>query len=112
MNRMIILIVGLVALWALFEFGGLTKAPVIQADIQSRTEAAIGAAGLDDVVVSADGLDVSLSGTVADDTEVAQATDVAAAVRGVRSANSSVTVKAYFTQFCKDDTRINRQCFR
>ena len=106
MNRMIILIVGLLALWALFEFGGLAQAPVIQADIQSRTEAAIAAAGLDDVVVSADGLDVNLSGTVADDAEVAQATDVAAAVRGVRSANSSVTVKAYFTQFCKDDTRI------
>lgn len=106
MNRMIILIVGLLALWALFEFGGLAQAPVIQADIQARTEAAIAAAGLDDVLVSADGLDVSLSGTVADDAEVAQATDVTAAVRGVRSANSSVTVKAYFTQFCKDDTRI------
>jgi len=106
MNRMIILIVGLLALWALFEFGGLTKAPVIQADIQSRTEAAIAAAGLDDVVVSADGLDVNLSGTVADDAKVTQATDVAAAVRGVHSVDGAVTVKAYFTQFCKDDSRI------
>ncbi len=70
MNRMIILIVGMLALWALFEFGGRSKAPIIQADIQSRTAAAIVAAGLDDVVVSADGLDVSLSGTVSDDAQV------------------------------------------
>lgn len=106
MSRMITLVVGLLALWALFEFGGRTQAPVIQADIQSRTEAAIAATGLDDVVVSADGLDVGLSGTVTGDAEVGQATDVAAAVRGVRSVDSTVTVKAYFTQFCKDDSRI------
>lgn len=106
MNRMIILIVGMLALWALFEFGGLSKAPIIQADIQSRTAAAIVAAGLDDVVVSADGLDVSLSGTVSDDAQVGQASDIATSVNGVHSVGSVVTVKAYFTQFCKDDTRI------
>jgi OOP family OmpA-OmpF porin len=106
MNRLITLIVGLLALWALFEFGGRTQAPVIQADIQSRTEAALDVAGLDDVVVSADGLDVSLSGTVSEDAEVGQAGDVATAVRGVHSVENAVTVAVYFTQFCKDDSRI------
>lgn len=106
MNRMIILIVGSVALWALFEFGGRNQAAVIQADIQSRTAAAIAAAGLGDVLVSADGLDVSLSGTVSDDAGLGQATDAAAALRGVHKVNSTVTVAAYFTQFCKNESQI------
>ncbi len=106
MNRMITLIVGLLVLWALFEFGGRAKALAIQADIQSRTAAVIAAAGLDDVVVSADGLDVNLSGTVGNDAGLGQASDAAAAVRGVRSLSSTLTVAVYFTQFCKDDARI------
>ena len=73
MQRLVMLVAGFVLLWALFEFGALTRAPVIEADIQARTSAAIDAAGLDSVSVGTDGRDVSLHGTVLSDDEVGRA---------------------------------------
>ena len=105
MNRLVTLVIGLALLWALFEYGARTAAPVIQADVQERTETAAAAAGLDDVIVSTDGRDVSLSGTVSSDAQVGFARDTAIAVRGVRIVNNEVMVaEPYHTQFCKDSS--------
>jgi len=107
MNKWIAIIAGVLLLWALFEFSAKTKAPEIQQDIQTRTAAAIADAGYDDVVVSADGRDVSLAGSVADEGAIVTATDTASGVRGVRLVSSNVTVAAaYVTTFCKDDATI------
>ena len=58
MNKIATLVVGLIGLWALFQFGARNKAPVIQDDIQTRTEKAIAAIDLTEVQVSVDGRDV------------------------------------------------------
>ena len=103
MSRLIPLILGLVIFWALFEFGARTHAPVIQADIQSRTDAAISATGFADVDVSTDGRDVSLSGSVASAEAVASAGEIAIGVRGVRVVINDIIISdPYHTQFCKD----------
>ena len=103
MQRLVMLVAGLVLLWALFEFGALTRAPVIEADIQARTSAAIDGAGLGSVSVSTDGRDVSLRGTVLSDDDVGRAGQVAEAVRGVRVVENNVLLhQVYHTQFCKD----------
>lgn len=107
MSRLIAVIAGLLLLWALFEFGARSTAPGIQQDIQTRTDAAIDAAGYADVVVSVDGRDVSLNGKVDDEDSVVNAGEVAAAVNGVRMVESDVSVSSpYVTIFCKDDTTI------
>lgn len=108
MSRWIAVIAGLLLLWALFEFGARTKAPEIQLDIQTRTTAAISAAGYSDVSVSTDGRDVTLSGNVSDEGSVDAAADTASMVRGVRQVTNDVAVYApYVTQFCKDDETIS-----
>jgi OOP family OmpA-OmpF porin len=107
MNKIVTLIVGLVVLLALFQFGARTKAPVIQNDIQTRTESALAAADLADVHVVVDGRDVALSGSVTDEAQSKQAIDIAADVRGVRVVNADLAVQhAYFTRFCKEESRI------
>ena len=109
MNKIVTLIVGLVVLLALFQFGARTKAPVIQNDIQSRTESALAAADLADVHIAVDGRDVALSGSVADEVQSKQAIDIAADVRGVRVVNADLVIAAdhaYFTQFCKEGSKI------
>jgi OOP family OmpA-OmpF porin len=108
MNRWIAIIVGVLLLWALFEFGARTAAPGIQQDIQARTESAISDAGYSDVVVSVDGRDVKLDGDVADPDSVDDATETAASVRGVRQVSSEVEVASlYLTTFCKNDSTIS-----
>jgi len=107
MNKIVTLIVGLVVLLALFQFGARTKAPVIQNDIQSRTESALAAADLADIHVVVDGRDVALSGSVTDMAQPKQAIDIAADVRGVRVVNADLAVQhAYFTRFCKEESKI------
>ncbi|MGI9200453.1 MAG: OmpA family protein [Woeseiaceae bacterium] len=107
MNKWIAIIAGILLLWALFEFGAKSKAPEIQQDIQTRTATAISDAGYGDVVATADGRDVNLSGSVAEEGQIATATDTASGVRGVRQVSSDVTVAAaYVTKFCKDDSTI------
>ena len=108
MNKLVTLIVGLIVLWALFQFGARSNAPAIQADIQSRAELAIGDADLGDVSVAVDGRDVSLSGTVSTEAGAQQAIDVAAGVRGVRVVEADLVVaeQAYFTRFCKQESKI------
>jgi OOP family OmpA-OmpF porin len=109
MKSIVTLAVGLVALWGLLQFGALPKAPGIQDDIQTRTAAAIADAGLENARVSVDGRDVILGGTVATDEQEQQAIEIATAVRGVRVANSMLTIEAdqaYYTQFCKNESRV------
>ncbi len=108
MNKLVTLIVGLIVLWALFQFGARSKAPVIQADIQSRAELAIANAELGDVSVTVDGRDVALSGSVTRNAQLQQAIDVATGVGGVRVVDSDLVVAepAYFTRFCKEESRI------
>jgi len=109
MNKIVTLVVGLIALWALFQFGARNKAPVIQDDIQARTEMAIIAADLTEVQVSVDGRDVVLSGSVATDEQSAQAMETASNVHGVRVVNADLAVvpdQPYFTRFCKEESRI------
>ena len=107
MSRLITIVVGMILLWALFEFGARSRAPEIQADIQLRTETAMVDAGYDGVTVDVDGRDVHLSGEVADEASVNNASDVAASVRGARVVESNVTVALpYATKFCKDENTI------
>ena len=107
MNRLITLIIGLAVLWALFEFGAKSRAPYIQADIQNRTEAAISDAALNGISVSTDGRDVTLSGSVSSDADLALAGDTGTSVRGVRVVENDVSVVVpYRTRFCKDATHI------
>jgi OOP family OmpA-OmpF porin len=108
MNRLIILGAGLLLLWLLFQFGARNEAPVIQADIDSRTVAAIADQGLDDVDVSADGRDVTLSGAVSADADRRLAETTAGGVYGVRVVRNETTIAVapYITRFCKDATSI------
>ena len=107
MNKWIAVIAGLLLLWALFEFGAKAKAPVIQQDIQARTQAALTDSGYADITATADGRDISLSGSVEDDESAEAAVDIAAAVRGVRQVTSDLTAAPYMTRFCKDDATIS-----
>jgi osmotically-inducible protein OsmY len=84
MNRLIVIGAGLLLFWALFQFGGRTQAPAIQADINDRTISAIAAQGLTDLVVSTDGRDVTLTGNVSADSHRQLAETTAAGVYGVR----------------------------
>lgn len=107
MSRWIAIIAGVLLLWALFEFGAKSKAPEIQQDIQTRTNAAISDAGYEDVIVSADGRDVTLTGSVANEESIAAAAESADGVRGVRQVTNDVVVAApYVTKFCKNDATI------
>lgn len=107
MSRLIVIVIGMVLLWALFEFGASTRAPVIQRDIQDRTSMAMTGAGLANVAVAADGRDVYLSGEVSDEQDVSRAGDIAANVRGVRVVNNNLEVaNPYITSFCKDSEEI------
>jgi len=87
MLRLITLIGGLVLLWAIFAFGGRTRAPVIEEDIRGRTSAAVADAGFAGVTVDADGRDVRLEGTVASESEI----DAAETVLGVCAGYASST---------------------
>lgn len=107
MNKLGILIVGLVLLWALFYFGARGQAPVIEADIQGRSQAAVSDAGFAGVVASADGRDVTLTGAVPGEADVDRVGTVAGDVFGVRVVDNQVTVALpYTTRFCKDTTHI------
>lgn len=107
MSRLIAIVAGIILLWALFEFAARTRAPDIQADIQARTEMAMSDAGYDSVTVNVDGRDVLLSGEVADEASVGDASQVATNVRGTRVVDSDVSVAVpYTTMFCKDESTI------
>ena len=108
MNRLIVIGAGLLLFWALFQFGGRTQAPVIQADINDRTTSAMAAQGLTDVMVATDGRDVTLTGTVSADAERQLAETTATGVYGVRVVSNETTVQVapYVTRFCKDATHI------
>jgi len=108
MSKLIAIIASLFLLWALFEFGAVSKAPEIQQDIQSRAAAAISEAGYNGVTVYTDGRDLSLGGEVADQESIDTVSDIARGVYGVRLVDSDVAVSApYITMFCKDESSIS-----
>lgn len=107
MMKWLTLLVGLLLFWALFEYGARPQAPVIQADIQARTAAAVSLAGYDQVTVSTDGRDVTLSGQVPDAASIGDAGQTARDVEGVRVVNNNIVVYVpYQTRFCKDEATI------
>jgi len=107
MTKWLTLLVGLLLFWVLFEYGARPQAPVIQADIHARSSAALAAAGYDQVEVSADGRDVTLSGQVSDQDGVDDAGRIARDVFGVRVVHNDIVVHApYQSRFCKDDEKI------
>lgn len=107
MDRLVTVILGLLALWVLFQFGARTQASVIQQDIQLRTEAAIAETGLEGILVTTDGRDVSLAGSVASEDDISRAGETAISVRGVRVVDNALSIVAiYHTRFCKDDSTI------
>jgi outer membrane protein OmpA-like peptidoglycan-associated protein len=107
-------LLGLLAFGALYLFGARLRGPVIEADIQSRTSAAMAQAGFGEVVVSTDGRDVTLTGSVSDDEAVEAAGDVAWDTRGVRVVDNrlgagnvvAAASGAYGTSFCKSGGRL------
>jgi OOP family OmpA-OmpF porin len=107
MNKWVILLVGLLLVWALFEFGARPRAPEIQADIHSRSTAAVTQAGIDGITVTTDGRDVTLSGQAANQDIIDEAGRIVADVRGVRIVHNDILVHApYVTEFCKNDESI------
>ena len=107
MNKLTTLVFGVLAFWALFQFGARPQAPVIQQDIQTRVSAAMVDAGLDGVEVAVDGRDVSLLGSVSANEDITRAGDIAYSVRGVRVVDNALSfVAMYHTRFCKHDSTI------
>ena len=110
------LLVGVLAFLALYAFGARLRAPVIEADIQSRTSTALAQAGFGEVLVSTDGRDVTLTGSVSDEAAADAAGDLAWDTRGVRvvdnrlRAGSGIAASpgssAYGTSFCKAGGRL------
>ncbi|MFT5501162.1 MAG: OOP family OmpA-OmpF porin [Woeseiaceae bacterium] len=108
MSRLIAIVAGMLLLWALFEFGASQKAPVIQADIQSRTETALADGGFDNVSATVDGRDVQLDGDVGEEWMIGEVVSAAESVRGAHLVSSNVIVAApYVTEFCKDESTIS-----
>lgn len=69
--------------------------PAIEADLISRTTAALAEAGLDFADVTADGRDVRLTGSAPTELARAQATRTAGAVDGVRRLENRLSVKGF-----------------
>lgn len=107
MGKWLTISIGLLLLWALFEYGARPRAPEIQADIQARSQAAVNQAGYDRVAVNTDGRDVTLSGEVSNQDIADDAGRIVRNVRGVRVVHNNLSVYApYVSSFCKDESTI------
>jgi OOP family OmpA-OmpF porin len=105
--RIVTFIVAFLLLLLLYQFGAREKAPEIQADIQSRTAAAISEGGFPDVVVSTDGRDVTLSGTVRSEADADKAEAIAEDVWGVRVVDNRIALgQPYAIRICTDGSRV------
>ena len=108
MSKWLTILVGLLLLWALFDYGARLRAPEIQADIQARSQAAVSQAGYDQIAVNTDGRDVTLSGQVPDQDIAEDAGRIVSGVRGVRVVHNDISVHTpYATRFCKDESTIH-----
>ena len=103
MGKTVALIGGVILLLLLYQFGARPTAPVIEADIQSRSAAAVADSGLSAVLVSTDGRDVTLTGTVGEASDIVRAGSVAGEVWGVRVVDNRVAVAEPYTfSICKE----------
>jgi OOP family OmpA-OmpF porin len=92
MNR--ILLLGLLALVLLCALCTFCRAPAIQEDIQERASAELKAAGYDDAMLSVDGRDIILAGTVASEEERSRVGEIAASVYGRANVTNRLQVVA------------------
>jgi OOP family OmpA-OmpF porin len=107
MRSIVAILVTFVLLLLLYQFGARNEAPEIQADIQSRTAAAIAEGGFADVVVSTDGRDVTLSGTVHSEADADNAESIAEGVWGVRVVDNEIALAVpYAVRICADGARV------
>lgn len=94
MKKLLILILGLIALAALGWYAIYKlKAPAIQADIQKRSQEALASNNLDWVTANVDGRDLTLSGMAPTD-ELKQHAVETADVYGVRQLNNNILVQS------------------
>ena len=107
MRSIVTIIVAFVLLLLLYQFGAKQKAPEIQADIQARTSAAVADNGFSGVVVSTDGRDVTLTGTVLTEADADKAETTAEDVWGVRVVDNQITLaQPYVMRICTDSSRV------
>jgi OOP family OmpA-OmpF porin len=107
MRSTVVIVIGFVLVVLLYQFGAKEKAPVIEADIQQRTAAAIADNGFGDVSVSTDGRDVTLAGTVPAQSDIDVAGKIAEDVRGVRIVDNRIEVaRPYAIEICKEPSRL------
>jgi len=107
MRSIVVLIVAFVLLLLLYQFGAREKAPEIQADIQSRTAAAIAEGGFLNVVVATDGRDVTLTGTVRSEADADRAETIAEGVWGVRVVDNQLGLaQPYALRICTDGAQV------
>jgi OmpA-OmpF porin, OOP family len=107
MRSTVAVIVGIILLLLLYQFGAKQKAPDIEADIRNRSAAAVADSGFSNVAVSTDGRDVTLTGTVADEPGIGRVEQVARDVWGVRVVANEVEVaEQYAIEICTDESRV------
>ena len=92
MSRVSIFVFGFVALVILCLLCVRCHSPGIQLDVQSRSEAALAATSLKTAVVSLEGRDATLTGTVPTESARASAEAAVGGVRGVRRVSNDLAV--------------------
>ncbi len=88
-------LLGLLALAALVVLCLYCGAPRIQQDIHDRSVAAVEGAGYDASLVSVDGRDVTLTGTVPSEAERERLVNLLSGLEGVRAVDDQLTVGAF-----------------
>ncbi len=107
MRSTVAIIVGIILLLLLYQFGAKQRAPEIQADIQNRSAAAVTDSGFPNVTVSTNGRDVTLTGSVADESDIGRVERVARDVWGVRVVANAVDVaEPYAIEICTDESQV------
>jgi OOP family OmpA-OmpF porin len=107
MGKWLTIAVALALFLALFQYGARPLAPVIQADIHARSAATVSQAGYGEILVLADGRDVSLSGQAPDQESIDDAVRIVRDLRGVRIVHADISLqRPYVTRFCKDESII------
>jgi len=92
MNRLLIGLIGILALAAVAVLCVRTVGPDIEADIASRTQTALASAGFTWVTPTVDGRDVVLAGVAPDVQARVGASNLAREVHGVRTVQNELTL--------------------
>lgn len=94
MSKPLIILLGIILLAILGYFCIYKHSPIIQSDIDTRTNAALIEQGLDHIEVGTDGRDIVLTGEVLSETIRQQAEEHAKNVLGVRIVDNQLTITA------------------